>query len=99
MKFSSLNLLRLVGFLEGLSFIILVGICMPLKYHWGYEHATQEVGIIHGMLFVLYLICVIPVRVEYKWSNTVSLLVIVASFVPLGTFIAEYKVFRKYKKQ
>lgn len=86
--------LRIIGFLEGLSFILLVGIAMPLKYYGGYEHATQEVGMAHGALFVLYVLLVIPAMIERKWSIKITVLVMAASFFPLGTFIAEYKLFR-----
>lgn len=92
---SNLGRLRIVAFLEGLSFILLVGIATPLKYYGGYPHATQELGMAHGILFVLYLILALPVIIEYKWSAMTSALVFLASLIPLGTFIAEYKLFRK----
>lgn len=92
---SKLGRLRIVGFLEGLSFIILIGIAMPLKYFGGYAHATQDVGMAHGVLFVGYVILAIPTIIEHKWSAKIAFLVIAASFFPFGTFIAEYKLFRK----
>jgi integral membrane protein len=91
---TNIGRLRIVGFLEGMSFLFLIGVAMPLKYVWGYTHATQEIGMAHGVLFVLYLFVSIPVILEFKWSFKVSTLVLAASFFPLGTFIAEYKLFR-----
>lgn len=91
---SSLGRLRIVAFLEGLSFVLLVGIATPLKYYGGYPHATQELGMAHGVLFILYLVLALPVIIKYKWSAITSILVLLASLVPLGTFIAEYKLFR-----
>ena len=87
--------LRIIGFLEGLSFILLVGVAMPLKYYGGYEHATQEVGMVHGVLFVMYVLLAIPAIIDRQWSIKVSFLVLAASFLPLGTFVAEYKLFRE----
>ncbi|MGL1889321.1 MAG: DUF3817 domain-containing protein [Reichenbachiella sp.] len=91
---SPLGRLRIIGFLEGLSFLLLVGIAMPLKYYGGYPHATQDVGMAHGVLFVAYIVASLPAIIDCKWSFKTSSLVLVASLIPLGTFIAEYKIFR-----
>jgi integral membrane protein len=96
---SNLGRLRIIGFLEGLSFILLVGVAMPLKYIGGYQHATWDIGMIHGVLFIGYLIVVIPAKIELKWSLLTTFWVMLASLLPFGTFVAEYKVFRKYKAQ
>jgi len=87
--------LRIIGFLEGISFILLVGVGMPLKYYGGYEHATQDIGMAHGLLFIAYILMVFPARKDLKWSNNTTILVLLASIIPLGTFIADYKLFRK----
>ena len=97
--YSHLGRLRIIGFLEGISFILLIGIGMPLKYFGGYEHATQDLGMAHGVLFIMYVISVIPVKMELKWSFYTTALVLLASLLPFGTFVAEYKIFRKYKLQ
>ena len=91
--------LRIIGFLEGVSFLLLMGIGMPLKYYGGYEHATQDIGMAHGVLFIGYVISVFPARKDLKWSNSTTLLVLLASIIPFGTFIADYRLFRKYKVQ
>ena len=96
---SHLGRLRIIGFLEGLSFILLLGIAMPLKYFGGYEHATQDLGMAHGVLFIMYVISVFPVKMELKWSLFTTAMVLLASLLPFGTFVAEYKLFRKYKLQ
>ena len=96
---SHIGRLRIIGFLEGLSFILLMGIGMPLKYYGGYEHATQDIGMAHGVLIIAYIISVFPARKDLKWSNSTTLLVLLASIVPFGTFIADHKLFRKYKTQ
>lgn len=97
--YSHLGRLRIIGFLEGISFILLVGVAMPLKYLGGYQHATWDIGMVHGVLFILYNILVIPVKLELKWSYLTTFWVMLASLLPFGTFVAEYKLFRKYKIQ
>jgi integral membrane protein len=96
---SHLGRLRIVGFLEGMSFILLVGVAMPLKYLGGYTHATWDIGMIHGVLFIAYNIMVIPVKIELKWSLMTTFWVMLASLLPFGTFVAEYKLFRKIKPE
>ncbi len=96
---SHLGRLRIIGFLEGVSFILLVGVAMPLKYIGGYQNATWEIGMIHGVLFIAYIIAVIPVKFTLNWNFKTTFLVLLASLIPFGTFIAEYKFFRNYKLQ
>jgi integral membrane protein len=94
---TNIGRLRIVGFLEGVSFILLIGIGMPLKYFYGFEHATQDLGMAHGVLFIAYILLVFPAKTELKWSNKTTLLVLLASIFPLGTFVADYRLFSKYK--
>ncbi len=92
---SPLGRLRIVAFLEGLSFIILLGIAVPLKYLYGYAHATQEVGMLHGILFLAYIVLLVPVKENQDWNWSKTSMAFVASLLPLGTFVAEYHWFRK----
>jgi integral membrane protein len=94
---SNLGRLQIVAFLEGLSFLLLLGIGMPLKYYFGYEHATQGIGMVHGLLFIAYVVMVFPAKQDLNWSWSRTFLVFLASVLPLGTFVAEYKIFRKVK--
>ena len=89
--------LRIIGFLEGISFILLVGVAMPLKYIGGYTNATWDIGMIHGVLFISYVIAVIPVKFQLNWNLKTTFLALMASLLPFGTFVAEFKIFRKYQ--
>jgi len=93
---SQLGRLRIIAFLEGISFLLLMFVAMPLKYIGGYLHATQDVGMAHGVLFILYIFMVIPVQQQFKWSIKTTFLVLLASILPFGTFVADAKVFKKY---
>lgn len=89
-----LKILRITALLEGVSLLLLFGIAMPLKYFYEMPHATQEIGMAHGVLFLAYCALVIIVAVEKKWSIKVILLSLIASLLPFGTFIADKKYFR-----
>jgi integral membrane protein len=91
---TQLGRLRIIGFAEGLSFLILLGIAMPLKYFFGLPETVRVVGMAHGLLFVLYVLLVIQVKIEYGWSFKKMGLALLASVVPFGTFWADAKLFR-----
>ncbi|TGE25886.1 DUF3817 domain-containing protein [Hymenobacter aquaticus] len=92
---TSLGRLRAIGFLEGISFLVLLGIAMPLKYLAGQPAAVRMVGMAHGVLFVLYVLLVVQVSVARGWSWRKALLALVVSVVPFGTFWAEKKLFQE----
>jgi integral membrane protein len=95
MKLSTvLGRLRLVGFLEGLSFVVLLAIAMPLKYFAGEPQAVRMVGMAHGVLFLAYLAAILQAHVEYGWTWKKSALLGLASVLPLGPFIADRKLLR-----
>jgi integral membrane protein len=90
----SLNTLRLLALLEGISFLVLLGIAMPLKYYLDKPDAVKIVGMAHGVLFVLYTINLLIVHIKLKWSLGVTFGAFIASFIPFGTFYADKKWFR-----
>jgi integral membrane protein len=92
---TSLGRLRIIGFLEGLSFLFLLLIAMPVKYMAGEPILVKVTGMIHGVLFVAYVLKVIIVKIELDWSVKKSLLAFVASLIPFGTFYADSKLFRE----
>lgn len=91
---NTIGRLRLTGILEGLSFILLLAVAMPLKYIWGKPEMVSIVGMAHGVLFVLYIFLTILARFRYTWSWKKMFVLWIASVVPLGTFVADYKMLR-----
>lgn len=89
---NALGRLRLIGALEGLSFLILLGIAMPLKYVYEMPQAVTIVGQAHGFLFVLYLVTIAHAAYVHRWSLGKILLAIIAAFVPFGPFLFDYKL-------
>ncbi len=56
---TTLGRLRVIAFAEGVSFLILLFIAMPLKYIWGQPSAVKNFGTVHGLLFILYILYVL----------------------------------------
>lgn len=90
---NTLKRLKLVSAAEGWSFLILLFIAMPLKYAFDMPEAVRVVGMIHGILFVLYLFQVVQTKIEFNWSFGKMLLAFIASVIPFGTFYANAKLF------
>ena len=88
-----------MGFAEGLSYIILLCVGVPLKRFGGHPEVVQSLGPIHGLLFVLYVVTVIQAKTEYGWPLGKTTLALLASMVPGGTFYADYSVFRHLPNQ
>lgn len=89
-----LGRLRVVAFLEGVSFLVLLLVAMPLKYLAGQPAAVRQVGMVHGILFVLYVLLVLQNALESRWPLRKAGLALLASLVPLGTFWADKRLFR-----
>lgn len=87
--------LRVIAFIEGVSFLLLLGVAMPLKYFAGLPAAVQIVGWIHGVLFVLYLLAVAEVTVRHRWSLTRVAIALIASLIPFGTFLLDVRLRRE----
>lgn len=86
---TKLNRFLKTGLAEGLSFIVLIAIAMPLKYMAGMLLPVRIIGMLHGLLFVLYTLFLFQAAIAYKWSVLKTLFAFLLSFIPLGTFFLE----------
>ncbi|SEB16995.1 DUF3817 domain-containing protein [Pedobacter hartonius] len=89
---STLSIFKKVAIAEGLSYLALLLIAMPLKYFAGMPLAVRYTGWAHGMLFVLYGAFVIMCAMEYKWKLGKIVLVFLASLLPFAPFIVEKRL-------
>lgn len=89
------QIFRVLGWLEGGSFLLLLFIGMPLKYVWGNPIAVKALGMPHGLLFIVYVLLANIIAEEMEWPIKVRLYAFIASVVPFGTFIFEHKYLKK----
>lgn len=92
MKTTTLSLLRKVGIAEGVSFLILLLIAMPLKYWMGMPMAVKITGSAHGALFVLYIALAYYAKEIYHWPFKKFLMAFWAAWLPLGTFFFDARL-------
>jgi integral membrane protein len=82
-------LLRKVALLEAVSYLVLLGIAMPLKYIWKMPAAVSVVGAIHGALFVVLCWVLLQVITTARWPVMRAALVFVASLLPFVPFFLD----------
>ena len=92
---TNLGLLRIIGLLEGISFVLLLLVAMPLKYMLDIPEAVYPTGFAHGLLFSLYVIFVFIVTYQMKWSFSHCMQALIASVIPFGTFVFDKRVLLK----
>jgi len=100
---NTLSWFRKIGIAEGISFLILLLIAMPLKYFAGFPLAVTIVGSLHGILFIAYLVLAWEVKNEpvvVKWKKNFAWLAIcfIASILPLGTFVLDNRLKKEQEK-
>jgi integral membrane protein len=81
------NWFRKVAIAEGISFLVLILIAMPLKYFAGLPEAVKMVGWAHGVLFVGYQVLAFGVMVNAGKNFFWLMKAFIASLVPFGTFV------------
>jgi integral membrane protein len=91
-KSNPIPLLHLVGKLEGISFLLLLGVAMPLKYFAGMPKAVSVVGLLHGILFIAFCVLLLRTFLEAKWSIGRAALVFGGALFPAGPFLLERRM-------
>ncbi|MFI1865881.1 DUF3817 domain-containing protein [Streptomyces jumonjinensis] len=89
---SSLHRLRLISAPEAVSFILLL-IASVLKRTTEFN-AVPALGMIHGVLFILYVLFWADAWNRTKWDLKTAAVYFVLSVLPLGGFVAERKLKR-----
>jgi integral membrane protein len=92
---STLKKFRIIALLEGISFLLLLGIAMPLKYIYGLPVAVKIAGMAHGIFFIAFVFLLMQIRSEKNWSARKTALAFLSSLLPFGTFVLDAKVLKK----
>ena len=82
----------IINTVEGYSYLLLLFVAMPMKYILGIAIATKIVGMIHGILFIAFLLLLVVAWKEAKWSLKESVIFFIASLIPFGTFFTKKRI-------
>jgi integral membrane protein len=91
--------LRRVGKIEGASFLILLGVAMPLKYLAHLPLAVKIVGWVHGVLFIWFVITLWRARARAHLSVAQTLAVFIAALLPFGPFLIDRRLEREARSK
>ncbi len=90
-----LKTFRLTALLEGISYLLLFGIGMPLKRLGDIPEPNIYIGYAHGFLFIAFVILAAMVCWEKKWGLKRFIIFFIASLLPFGTFYIDKKYLKK----
>jgi len=88
------NIFRIVSFLEGVSYLLLLFIATPIKYLQGNAEYVKLLGMPHGILFMLYIVLAIVLKKEMKWDTKNVVIILLCAIIPFGTFYVDKKYLR-----
>ncbi len=86
-----LNIFRIISYLEGISYLLLLFVGVPLKYFGGNDILVKLLGMPHGLLFIGYVLLAFFIKPQFNWSNKDFLVILIASVIPFGTFFVDKK--------
>ena len=89
-----MKLFRIIALFEGLSYILLLFLAVPVKYSLGDPLYVKLLGMPHGILFIVYIGFAFYFKQEQNWSIKVLFLVLLGSVIPFGTFYIDNKYLR-----
>lgn len=92
---SHIGRLRVIGFTEGLSYLLLLGIAMPMKYLMDMPAAVKYVGWIHGLLFIGYVTALGAAALAHRWSLWLIVKALLAAVLPFGPFVFDRELRRE----
>jgi integral membrane protein len=89
---TSIGRLRIIGIIEGISFLLLLGVAMPLKYFAGLPQAVTAAGWLHGLLFITFCLALTQAHQEAKWTLWRTGGVLTAALLPFGPFVIDKRL-------
>jgi integral membrane protein len=89
---------RIAAWVTGTGLLVLVFIAMPLKYFFGEPRPVAYVGMLHGFLYMAYIVCTLILAERCRWRPLEALVILLAGTIPIATFVAERHVARRVRE-
>jgi len=94
----NIKALTVTGYLEGISFLLLLGVAMPLRHYLQINEPVKYIGMTHGLLFMGYLVVLLSTASKNKlplWAMPGG---VVSAILPFGPFIFDHLLKRSVNK-
>lgn len=88
----NISIFKKLSIIEGLSLLILLCIAMPIKYIGGNPAPVSYVGMIHGILFILYVVYLLAISSELEWSFRFTFIAFISASIPFGMIYLDKKL-------
>lgn len=88
---------RVAAWVTGIGLLVLVVVAVPLKYFAGVPGPVAVVGVTHGFLYMVYIVCTLILAERCRWRPVEALVVLVAGTIPVASFVAERVVTRRVR--
>ncbi len=86
---SSIKNFRVISFVEGISYLTLLFIAMPIKYIGDNPAPVKIVGMTHGILFIIFICLMYIAAREHRWDKRFTFYAFITSIVPFGMFFLD----------
>jgi integral membrane protein len=86
-----LKAFRIIAFLEGVSYLLLMVASIYKRMPDGDDMYVKLLGMPHGLLFVAYIVFAVFLRNTYKWDTKTFIIILLGSLIPFGTFYVDKK--------
>ena len=104
---SALTRYRVMANVVGVLLIVLILVGVPLKYltqdgttaQQTGEWITQNLGIAHGWLYMIFLVMAFLLSRKARWSVGLTLVTLLCGTVPVLSFWAEHRATRAVRAQ
>jgi integral membrane protein len=89
---------RVAAWVTGIGLLVLVFIAMPLKYFFDEPRLVSLVGMLHGFLYMAYIVCTLILAERCRWRPLDAVIILLAGTVPIASFVAERQVTRRVRE-
>jgi integral membrane protein len=89
---------RVAAWVTGIGLLVLVFVAMPLKYFFGEPRPVAVVGMLHGFLYMAYIVCTLILAERTRWRPLEAVVILLAGTIPIASFVAERQVTRRVRE-
>jgi integral membrane protein len=89
---------RVAAWVTGIGLLVLVFVAMPLKYFLGEPRLVAVVGMLHGFLYMAYIVCTLILAERTRWRPLEAVVILLAGTIPIASFVAERQVTRRVRE-
>jgi integral membrane protein len=89
---------RVAAWVTGIGLLVLVFVAMPLKYFFGEPRPVALIGMLHGFLYMAYIVCTLILAERCRWRPLDAVVILLAGTIPIASFVAERQVTRRVRE-